>query len=116
MRDSVGNTLYKGEIIMAAAVGTLVKVTEFAGDSKIVSLTAPIATASDTITLTLADHGISQIDAIVGLVITGGQDAAFTAVSASYSGLVITVVSVEQDGTASTAWTDTTIAITVLGQ
>ena len=100
---------------MAAAVGTLVKNTEFAGTSKLVSVTAPIASASDTITFTLADHGISSIDAIVGLVITAGQDAAFTAVSASFSGLVVTVVSVEQDGTPATAWTDTTIALTVLG-
>jgi hypothetical protein len=101
---------------MAAAVGTLVKATEFAGASKIVSITAPIASASDEITLTLADHGISQIDAIVGAVVTGGQDDAFTSLSVSYSGLVITVVSKGQDGLASSAWADTTIALTVLGQ
>ncbi len=101
---------------MGAITGTVAKLTEFAGDYKILSLTATVAAASDTITLTLADHGISEIAAIVGLVITGGQDAAFTAASASYSGLVITVVSVEQDGTAATDFTGTTIAVTVLGK
>lgn len=101
---------------MGAISGVVAKATEFGGDYKLVSLTATVASASDTITLTLADHGISEITAIVGLVITGGQDAAFTAASASYSGLVITVVSVEQDGTAATDFTGTTIAITVLGK
>jgi len=101
---------------MGAITGTVAKLTEFGGEYKILSLTATVAAASDTITLTLADHGISEIAAIVGLVITGGQDAAFTAASASYSGLVITVVSVEEDGTAATDFTGTTIAVTVLGK
>jgi len=101
---------------MGAITGVVDSSTVFAGEKKLVSLTATVAAASDTITLTEADHGISSIDAIVGLVITGGQDAAFTAVSASYSGLVITVTSVEQDGTAATDFTGTTIAVTVLGQ
>lgn len=101
---------------MAAITGTLAKATEFAGDYKLVSITATVGSASDTITLTQAAHGISEITSIVGLVITGGQDAAFTAASASFSGLVITVTSVEQDGTASTDWTGTTVAITVLGK
>ena len=101
---------------MGAITGSLAKATEFGGDYKLVSLTATVASASDTITLTEATHGISEITALVGLVITGGQDAAFTAASASYSGLVITVTSVEQDGTASTDWTGTTIALTVLGK
>lgn len=101
---------------MGAITGTLVKRTEFAGDYKLICLTATVASASDTITLTAAAHGISEIAAIVGLVITGGQDAAFTAASASFSGLVITVTSVEQDGTAATDFTGTTIAVTVLGR
>lgn len=101
---------------MGAITGTLAKITEFAGEYKLLVITATVASASDTITLTLADHGISEITGIVGLVITGGQDAAFTAASASFSGLVITVVSVEQDGTASTDWTGTTISVSVLGK
>lgn len=101
---------------MGAITGTLAKATEFGGDYKILVITATVGSASDEITLTAADHGISEIAGIVGLVITGGQDAAFTAVSASFSGLVITVTSVEQDGTAATDFTGTTISVTVLGK
>lgn len=100
---------------MAAITGTLAKKTEFSGDFKLIVITAPIESASDTITLTAASHaGAVSIEAIVGLVITGGQDAAFTGASASFSGLVVTVVSVEQDGTPSTAWGDTTISLSLL--
>jgi len=99
---------------MGAITGTIAKTTEFSGQYKILCLTATVASASDTITLTEADHGVSEIAAIVGCVITGGQDAAFTAVSASFSSLIVTVTSVEEDGTASTAWSDTTIALTLL--
>lgn len=100
---------------MAAITGALAQKTEFSGELKLIVVTATIESASDTITLTAANHaGVASIEAIVGLVITGGQDAAFTGVSASYSGLVVTVVSVEQDGTPSTAWGDTTISLTLL--
>lgn len=101
---------------MAAITGTLAKTTEFAGDYKLVSVTATVGSASDTITLTAATHGISEITAIVGAVITGGLDAAFTNIQVSYSGLVLTVVSVEQDGTAATDFTGKSIAITVIGK
>lgn len=101
---------------MGAVTGTLAKATEFAGDYKLVTITATIASSSDTITLTAADHGISEIAGIVGAVITGGLDAAFTNIQVSYSGLVLTVASVEQDGTAATDFTGTTVAITVLGK
>lgn len=101
---------------MGAITGTLGKRTELGGEWKILVLTATVASASDTITLTAATHGVSEIGGIVGLVITGGQDAAFTSASASYSGLVITVTSVEQDGTPSTDWTGTTISISVLAR
>jgi hypothetical protein len=101
---------------MGAITGTLAKTTEFAGDYKIVSVTAAVASASDTITLTLASHGISEIASIVGVAVTGGMDAAFTSIQVSYSGLVITVVSVGQGGVAATDFTGTTIAVTVLGK
>lgn len=100
---------------MGAITGTLDGATVFAGEKKLITVTATVAAASDTITLTKATHGISSIDAIVGVAITGGLDAAFTNVQVSYSGLVLTVVSVEQDGTAATDFTGTTVAITVLG-
>ena len=100
---------------MGAITGYLTKATEFAGYKKLVTLTALVASASDTITLTEATHGISSIDAVIGCVIKSGLDDAFTAVQASASGLVITVVSKEQDGSDSTAWGDTVVQLTVLG-
>ena len=100
---------------MAAITGTLAVGTEMCGKYKLVTVTATVGSASDTITLTAATHGITAITSIVGAVITGGQDAAFTGISVSFSGLVLTVTSVEQDGTASTEWTGTTVSITVLG-
>ena len=99
---------------MGAVTGTKVALTELAGHYKVLTLTTTLASASDTITLTEAVHGVTVIDAIMGLVLTGGQDAALMAASASYSGLVVTVVSVNQAGTASTDWTSTTIALTLL--
>ena len=100
---------------MGAITGTLAGSTEFAGEKKLITVTATLAAASDTITLTAADHGITAIDGIVGATITGGLDAAFTMIQASFSGLVITVASFEQDGTAATDWTGATVEIAVVG-
>lgn len=100
---------------MGAITGTLAGNTEFAGEIKLITVTATIASASDTITLTAADHGgAASIVGIVGAVITGGLDAAFTTIQVSYSGLVVTVASFEQDGTAATDFTGTTVAISLL--
>ena len=101
---------------MGAIDGTKVKLTEFAGKQKLLLMTATVAASSDTITLTEADHGISEITGILGVVVTGGLDAAFTSVQASFSGLVITIKSLEQDGTAATDFTGTTITVTVIGK
>lgn len=100
---------------MGAITGTVGAKTEFCGEHKLLVLTATVASASDTITLTAASHeGAVSIAGIVGAVVTGGLDAAFTAIQVSYSGLVITVVSLEQDGTAATDFTGTTVSIAVL--
>ena len=100
---------------MGAITGTLTAGTEFAGEYKLLHLTATIASASDTITLTAADHGgVQSIVGIVGAVITAGMDADFTSLQVSYSGLVITVVSKQADGAAADEFTGTTIALTVL--
>ena len=101
---------------MGAITGTLAKCTEFAGEYKIYVITATIEATSDTITLTEATHGISEITGIVGAVITGGMDADFQALQVSYSGLVITVVSKQADGAAADEFTGTTVSITVLGK
>lgn len=100
---------------MAPIIGTKAVCTEFAGTYKLVTVTATVGTTSDTITLTEAAHGIGTITGIVGAVITGGLDADFTALQVSYSGLVITVVSKQNDGAASDEFTTTTVSVTVVG-
>lgn len=99
---------------MGAITGTKVYAGELAGETRLLLLTAPVAAASDTITLTAAAHGgVTEIVGIVGAVITGGIDAAFTFIQVSYSGLVITVASFGEDGLAATDFTGTTIALTL---
>ena len=100
---------------MATITGTLQKRSELGGKFKLYVISATAESASDDIVLTLADHGITTIQNLVGIIITGGQDAEFCSISASYSTLTITVVSLNGAGTASTAWGDTTYNITLLG-
>lgn len=99
---------------MGAITGTKQVVTQLA--TKVISIiTATLGSASDTITLTQADHGISSIDMVVA-VNSGGIDAALLpGFQISWSGLVITIVTVEQDGTPSTDWTSATIRLMVIG-
>ena len=100
---------------MAAITGTLAGNTEFGGNHKLITVTAPVGAASDTITLTAANHGgATAIVGIVGATITAGLYAAFSYLQVSYSALVITVASFEQDGTAATDFTGTTVEIAVL--
>lgn len=100
---------------MAELTETLVAATEFAGGWKLVVVTATVGSSSDTIVLTEAQTGCRSIDGVVGAVITGGLDAAFTAIQVSVSALTITITSFEQDGTAATDFTGTTVSIAVLG-
>lgn len=100
---------------MAAITGTKVYAGEFAGEVKLLHITAPIGSASDVITLTAAAHGgVTEIVAVVGAVVTGGMDADFQALQVTYSGLAITIVSKQADGAASDEWTGTTVALTLL--
>ena len=101
---------------MGAITGTLAKRTEFSGDYKLYVITAVPAAASDTITLTQADHGISEIAGIAGHALTGGMDANLMTAQISYSGLVITVVTKGQDGAAASDWTSAAISIGVIGK
>ena len=101
---------------MAAITNSSNKPTEFSGEYKLWSFyNLAIASASDTLTLTFAANSVASIQNVI-VCINAGQDAAFTAVAVSFDSLVITVTSVEQDGTASTAWTDTTINMIVIGK
>jgi len=100
---------------MGAITGTKVYSGELPGETRILHLTATVASASDTITLTAADHGgVTEIVGIMGAVITGGLDAAFEFIQVSYSDLVITVASFGEDGLDATDFTGTTVAITLL--
>jgi len=99
---------------MGAITGTKLKMSEFAGELKILIVTATIASASDTITLTEATHGCQTIEGVIGATITGGMDADFQALQVSYSGLVVTVVSKQADGAAADEFTGTTISLALL--
>ncbi len=100
---------------MGAITGTKVYAGELAGEVRLLHLTATVGSASDTITLTAASHGgVTEIIGIAGATITGGLDDSFTALQVSFSGLVLTVVTLEADGTVSDEWTGTTIAISLL--
>jgi len=100
---------------MGTPAGTNVVATEFAGLYKVVTIAFTPTAASDTITLTLASHGISTIKAILGVRILTGQDADFQTIYATFSGLVITAVSLNAAGSAATNWGSATCEVTVLG-
>ena len=100
---------------MGTPTGTLVKGTELAGQYKMVGLTCIPVSASDTVTLTQATHGITAITAILGCEIQTGQDADFQTVHATFTGLVITLASLNAAGGAATDWTGAVVRINVLG-
>lgn len=100
---------------MGAITGTLAGKTEFSGDFKVLKLTCVPASASDTVTLTLATHGISEILGVLPH-ITAGQDAALAGIFTTFSGLVITVVTTASAGTAATDWTAATAELYVIGR
>ncbi len=104
---------------MGAITGTKVDLggSAMSGDGeKLITVTCVPASASDTITLTKADHEITDIAAIISAELTAGIDANLQTCSATSSGLVITLVTYEADGTAATDWTGAAARITVLGK
>lgn len=100
---------------MAAITGTLAGKTEFAGDYKVIKVTFTPGSASDTITLTEALHGINEI-LFVAPKLTAGYDAALAGIFATFSGLVITVVTTASAGTAATDWTGATGELLIIGR
>lgn len=101
---------------MAAITNPGTKVTEFAGEYKLLALNGlAITTASDALTLSAAENGISEISTVIGGV-SAGCDAAFSYIQTEFSGLVITVKSFEQDGTAATDFTGTKVNLIVIGK
>lgn len=101
---------------MAAITGTLSKRTEFAGDFKKLWVTCTPTSASDTITLNAATHGITEIIGAVIPLITAGNDAALQTAYATYSGLVITLTTAAAGGTAATDWTGASVTLEITGR
>lgn len=101
---------------MGAVTGVLTKSTEMSGQYKIVCITGAVASASDTITLTEADHGITAITAVLGssLFLPLGTGAGTTCIGVSHDGLVLTVTALEGDGTAAAVF-GSQYSIAVLG-
>ncbi len=100
---------------MGAITPTLVKGTEFSGDYKVIKFTCVPASASDTLTLTLASHGISEILGVLPH-LTAGFDAALAGIFATFSGLVITITTTASAGTAATDWTGAAADVYVIGR
>lgn len=98
---------------MGAVTPTAVKNSELAGDYKLAVFSFVPASASDTLTFTLATHGFSEIAAILACEIREGADANLVSAHATFSGLVVTVVTKGADGNAATNW-DSAVGVIAL--
>lgn len=99
---------------MGALGLTNLQTTEFSGKYKVVAGTVVPASASDTVTLTAALHGITTIVAVVAT-INAGNDANLYTIFPSWSGLVITIVTQKAGGTAADDWTGAIASLVVVG-
>jgi len=99
---------------MAALTGTLAYSTSLASKRIIIITTGAPTTASDTVTLTLASHGIRTIYAIIPSIKTG-QDADCASIYATFSGLAITLVTLNAAGSNATDWTSVTTQLVIIG-
>ena len=99
---------------MGAITGTKVVGTEFGGVHKLLTLTCVPASASDTVTLTEATHGITTIVDVIAI-LAEGQDAALSSAHATWSGLVITVKTETSAGGNATDWTGAVVKLWVIG-
>ena len=92
--------------------GTGNQATELGGNYKILSLfNVKMGSASDTLTLSAADNGISTIQNVI--VTPSEVNATFTYVSASFSGLVVTMSAYAQAGGIATTYG--TVNLLVIG-
>lgn len=98
---------------MGAITPVIRKATEFGGDWKLLILDITPASASDTVTLTLAAHGITEIIDVVGFLKTG-FDAALQTIWTTFSGLVITVTTETSAGGVATDWTGATARLWII--
>lgn len=91
--------------------------TEMAGDWKlyVVELTS-ITSASETVTLTLASHGIREIKCVLGAFVTEGQDANLQTAHVTFSNLVLTVATLNAAGGAATNWDSAKVTVVLLAR
>lgn len=103
---------------MGAISGAKALLTEFAGDYKLLRVTCTPAAASDTVTLTAAAHGISEIAMVIPKLNapSTGVIGGCTDVYATFSGLVITVVTSTSAAAAATNWAGVTADLLVIGR
>jgi len=101
---------------MALITNPKTNVTELSGEYKMLSLNSlTITTASDALTLSYANNGISEIQNIIAS-ITTGADANLATLVPSYSGLVVTIVSKNASGEAASDWTSAAINLVIIGK
>lgn len=100
---------------MGALTPTKVGATEFGGDYKIVILTVTPAAASDTVTLTTANSDLSEILGVFAH-LTAGMDANLLTIHATFSGLVITLVTLGADGANASDWAGASAKVFVIGK
>lgn len=98
----------------AALTQTKVIDTEFSGDYKLLIKTVTLGTASDVLTLVRATDKVTEIAGVFSVIKTGAG-ANFQSLQISYSGLVITIVSLNGAGNNATSWGDVDLFIVARG-
>ena len=95
---------------MAEIVGTVTYSTPLAG-KRLLVLTGTLTSASDTVVLTLATHGVRTLYA-AWATLTAGQDTQLLGgLTVSHSTLTITIASQVGAGTGSTNWDGATFEL-----
>ena len=92
---------------MSALTPTKVALSEFSGDKRLYVATFVPASASDTITFVAATNKFRTIYGAFPFLETG-MDAALQTIYATFSALVVTVVTKGADGANATDWTGAT--------
>ena len=98
---------------MGAITPTKVALTELAGDLKIYIATVTPASASDTITFVAATHKFRKIYGAFPF-LEAGMDADLQTIHATFSGLVVTLVTKNGAGAAATDWTGASARVLLL--
>lgn len=89
--------------------------TEVVGVHKLVVITCAPNSTAERVILTLAEHKISEIDAILSAELIEGNSANLATVSATADGLEIRVETFNAAGGPATNWTNALVRLTLLG-